>query len=354
MSHTRRIVIIGGPKTGKTTLSLAALVLGQGLKPEQVRHTDATKDLDWSKASEAVVPWFDEPGPWVIEGVAAVRALRKWLAEHKEGKPCDELRVLTKPFAELIKGQAAMTKGIATILKEIEPELAKRGVEIEREWPEIPADVLELARSEASRVDEAKATHAPGGSFVAPSSSPTDATPVVLNMKPGAEATFGPGGTFPDAPAGVTPPPFDTLTEDGNLRELRDPETAFATATLADAKNPLPTIAELDAILASDGADHVVVTQPNGEIRAVKKSDSMAAMPTTAAIEKDPATLSVHELQDLNAQKERDVEDAKAAAELAAAKAREPKADATRGDKRAKQWWKDRPWKDGPNGSTGK
>lgn len=338
MSHTRRIVIIGGPKTGKTTLSLAALVLGQGLKPEQVRHTDATKDLDWSKASEAVVPWFDEPGPWVIEGVAAVRALRKWLAEHKEGKPCDELRVLTKPFAELIKGQAAMTKGIATILKEIEPELAKRGVEIEREWPEIPADVLELARSEASRVDEAKATHAPGGSFVAPSSSPTDATPVVFNMKPGAEATFGPGGTFPDAPAGVTPPPFDTLTEDGNLRELRDPETAFAAGTL-DAERPnIPS--------------EVVAKIDPETLRA--ESDSMAAMPTTAAIEKDPATLSVHELQDLNAQKERDVEDAKAAAELAAAKAREPKADATRGDKRAKQWWKDRPWKDGPNGSTGK
>lgn len=345
MSHTRRIVIIGGPKTGKTTLSLAALVLGQGLKPEQVRHTDATKDLDWSKASEAVVPWFDEPGPWVIEGVAAVRALRKWLAEHKEGKPCDEVRVLTKPFAELIKGQAAMTKGIATILKEIEPELVKRGVEIEREWPEIPADVLELARSEASRVDEAKVTHAPGGSFVAPSSSPTDATPVVFNMKPGAEATFGPGGTFPDAPAGVTPPPFDTYTEDGNLRELRDPETAFATATLADARPNIPS--EVVAKI-----DHESFAKAAETLRA--ESDSMTAMPTTAATEKDPATLSVHEIQDLNAQKERDVRDREETLAIATARAREPKADATRGDKRAKQWWKDRPWKDGPNGSTGK
>lgn len=119
-----RIVIIGGPKTGKTTISRQF--------PCLVRHTD---DLiathGWSEASQEIVSWLLTPGPWVIEGVAAVRALRKYLAQHPGSKPCAEILYLTRPHQALNKGQTSMHKSCATVFKEIEPQLKDLGVKIE-------------------------------------------------------------------------------------------------------------------------------------------------------------------------------------------------------------------------------
>lgn len=124
MDHSaQRIVITGGPRTGKTT---AATALGL-----PVRHTDDTKHMEWSAASAEVATWFDAPGPWVIEGVSAPRALRKWLAAHAEGKPCDVVQRLTVARVALTPGQSTMAKGVETVWREIEPELRRRGVRIE-------------------------------------------------------------------------------------------------------------------------------------------------------------------------------------------------------------------------------
>ena len=156
-----RTVIAGGPKTGKSTLADAldirpdpngcelcgsperggrysTLEEGPGDPLEcplcdsipYVRHTDHLIHLGWSEASAAAALWFDTPGPWVVEGVAAPRALRKWLAAHPEGKPCDVLIVLTEPHEPLTPGQAAMAKGCETVLREVRGELERRGVEI--------------------------------------------------------------------------------------------------------------------------------------------------------------------------------------------------------------------------------
>lgn len=118
-----RVVIGGGPCTGKTQLSdHVASVLGV-----TARHTDdLIGQLEWSEASEEVARWMTEPGPWVIEGVATVRALRKALATP--GAPCTILHWLTGPFLPLTKGQLAMTKGCETVLAGIRPELEARGV----------------------------------------------------------------------------------------------------------------------------------------------------------------------------------------------------------------------------------
>jgi dephospho-CoA kinase len=117
-----RTVIVGGPKTGKSTL---ARKLGR-----KTLATDDVKHLPWSEASAHVATHMGREVDSVIEGAASVRALRKWLASHPEGKPCDEVIHLTKTHAQCSTGQSAMSKGCETIFKEIEPELRRRGVVI--------------------------------------------------------------------------------------------------------------------------------------------------------------------------------------------------------------------------------
>lgn len=137
---TVRVVIAGGPKTGKTTLarrlheSTPALDVRFLATLERwsipVRHTDDLIHMGWSEASAAAALWLDEPGPWIIEGVAAPRALRKWLGSHPEGKPCDVVYWLDAQRVELTPGQAAMAKGCATVWLGIVDDLRARGVEI--------------------------------------------------------------------------------------------------------------------------------------------------------------------------------------------------------------------------------
>lgn len=117
-----RVVIVGGPRCGKTTL---AATLGL-----PTRHTDDVIGLGWSEASAEVATWLDAPGPWCIEGVAAARALRKWLAAHESGAPCDEIRLLWVPLVERTDGQERMALGIETVWCEISDELIARGVAV--------------------------------------------------------------------------------------------------------------------------------------------------------------------------------------------------------------------------------
>lgn len=120
-----RIIVAGGPKTGKTTL---ALRLGKKLA-RPVRHSDALiKSHEWSEDSKEVASWFDEPGSWIVEGVASARAIRKWLASH-EGKPLDAAVLYCRePLITRSKGQETMAKGERTVWLQVEPELRARGV----------------------------------------------------------------------------------------------------------------------------------------------------------------------------------------------------------------------------------
>lgn len=112
------IVIVGGPKTGKTTLADS---LGK-----TVRHTDELiGQLPWSEASEQVSHWFDEPGEWVVEGVATARAIRKWLVRELGPFPAG-IVFIAEAKVPLIPGQEAMLKGVHTVWEEIVPELERR------------------------------------------------------------------------------------------------------------------------------------------------------------------------------------------------------------------------------------
>lgn len=127
-----RVLVLGGPRTGKTTL---ATRLGHE-RLVRVRHTD---DLitthSWSDASDEVARWLEEPGPWVIEGVAAVRALRKWLEAHRlpsSGLPFDELFVGSTAKVLRTPGQEQMARACESIWDEVRPHVLRRGVQPSR------------------------------------------------------------------------------------------------------------------------------------------------------------------------------------------------------------------------------
>jgi hypothetical protein len=138
-----RILITGPSGSGKTYLADA---LGL-IEDAAVWHTDDAAKLGWSEASEEVAGWLDRPGPWIIEGVAVPRALRKWGVKmgaarvagvswqlsprNRPPPPCDQLIVLRhrRPEAGPAKaGHEAMAKGLFTVLDEVLegwPELRK-------------------------------------------------------------------------------------------------------------------------------------------------------------------------------------------------------------------------------------
>lgn len=119
--HECRTVITGGPRTGKTTL--AASVPGPVFATD-----DLIGEFEWSELSLEVSKRLDLPSPWLIEGVAAVRAVRKWMVNNERGTPCDVFVYLDQPVADRTPGQAAMAKGVATIFAGIRDELVERGV----------------------------------------------------------------------------------------------------------------------------------------------------------------------------------------------------------------------------------
>lgn len=128
MKQPLRIVIAGGPRTGKTTL---ALVLDRGAGVTQT--DDLIPGAPWSEQSAQACELMEKPGPWIIEGTTTVRALRRFLAQHPAPeKPCDLLVWMDQPQSELTAGQHRMAKGCLTILNQIEKELADRGVTISR------------------------------------------------------------------------------------------------------------------------------------------------------------------------------------------------------------------------------
>lgn len=121
----QRVAIAGAPRAGKTTLGTKmAAELGV-----ECRETDSTIDLGWGRDSEKVKEWMEEEGPLVIEGMAVPRALRKWFVAHPDGRPVDAVIWMGWPRVNLTDGQRAMGIGAATVMKDILPELRRRGVE---------------------------------------------------------------------------------------------------------------------------------------------------------------------------------------------------------------------------------
>ena len=105
LAHHARIVIIGGPLTGKTTL--AKLV-----KDRIVLHTDGFSHHAWEDIPRLVIAHCAKHERFVLDGcVQAARALRKGLS-------VDAVVYLDEPMQTRSKHQIAAAKSVGTIFSD--------------------------------------------------------------------------------------------------------------------------------------------------------------------------------------------------------------------------------------------
>lgn len=139
-----RIVIVGGPRCGKSWLAAdlslnttegsgplgtSSIYCGDPLSkvkdpmptvhylPEGLPYSGDDGAAQW-----IVDNWFTMPGPWICEGHVTARALRRWLnAPEQYGSahdhfPCDRVIVFEnqRHDCDLKRGQVAMHKGVMT------------------------------------------------------------------------------------------------------------------------------------------------------------------------------------------------------------------------------------------------
>lgn len=131
-------ILVGGPRTGKSTFARA--LREQGLPTFCCDPISLAKDVEpgvtylpdifaapgmWSHASAYVAEvLFSMPGPWAVEGVSTVRALRKWLRVMPAGSlPAEHVVYLDRPWCPLLPGQASLAKGVAKVWGEVEGRL---------------------------------------------------------------------------------------------------------------------------------------------------------------------------------------------------------------------------------------
>jgi broad-specificity NMP kinase len=126
-----RIIITGGPKTGKTSLARSLARRAPAGATGPVMHTDdAITAGDIEAQAAEVLRWLQRPGPWIMEGVTAARALRAWLRTHQGKPPVDRVIVLSRPLATRTPEQERMAKGTDTIMQEVVMRLRAAGVRV--------------------------------------------------------------------------------------------------------------------------------------------------------------------------------------------------------------------------------
>jgi hypothetical protein len=133
---TDRIVIVGGPRTGKSWLAQTYWTAGYDVycgdplskvkdPIETVTYLPEGLAMEDECTRFVVEHWLSQPGPWVCEGWLMARVLRKWLQVHDYEPPtefpCDKIIVFENQRADcdLLRGQVAMHAGVHKVWNEI-------------------------------------------------------------------------------------------------------------------------------------------------------------------------------------------------------------------------------------------
>jgi hypothetical protein len=149
--HIDRVLVIGGPKVGKTTLGMA---IGKRLCIP-VMHCDSLIDFfDWSGVSKEIADSWMCREQWIIEGCAGIRALRKRLIAFPTEKPCELIVYVHEPFLPLSKGQASLNKGVGSVWNDIKPLVEALDIKIvhlsSKQETEAQIKRLEVANGDAN------------------------------------------------------------------------------------------------------------------------------------------------------------------------------------------------------------
>lgn len=149
-----RIVVIGGPRTGKTTY---ATKLARQLRVHLAstgKHTENPEGLvsvkNYGKVSTddyvdkysypdlpaKVIEDLRKMDNFVLEGTQAARVLRRWLREAPDEPKLDKTLVfLGRPWVKRNPRQEATAKGVKTVWRDLEPMLKRHGVPYEHMTP---------------------------------------------------------------------------------------------------------------------------------------------------------------------------------------------------------------------------
>jgi len=131
-----RVIIVGGPRTGKSTLAREYRAQGiptfcgdprSMVKEPEEGVTYLPDDLDFSGenggAKWIAFRWFPMVGPWVCEGHVMARALRRWAdgIPFDRAPPADKIIVLRKQHDDAVTkpGQVSMHRAVMTVWDEI-------------------------------------------------------------------------------------------------------------------------------------------------------------------------------------------------------------------------------------------
>lgn len=125
-----RIVIAGGPRTGKSTLFRS-----MALDYAMAVGTDDFMDRQWADVPDAVIDVLQKHDEWLLEGVNAARVLRRWIRDRDDFPGIDVCYYLTKPMTTRTKAHESMSKAIETVWRDVLPRLVADGTVIVREVP---------------------------------------------------------------------------------------------------------------------------------------------------------------------------------------------------------------------------
>ncbi len=136
-----RVVVIGGPRTGKTTYAtklakqLGVHLASTGKRTQQPEGLVSTDNYigsgSYAELPDRVIKDLRGRESFVLEGTQAARVLRRWLKEAPGEAKLDKVLVFSRPWVPRNPRQEATAKGVRTVMRDLQPLLDAAGVPTE-------------------------------------------------------------------------------------------------------------------------------------------------------------------------------------------------------------------------------